>query len=158
LTDHWSGDTTVRLPRFTPEREAPPENAGPFSFFDLTEMQKNDLILIGHRGLDEREAMTKMMTKEIQKDLPALYSQDGKGYDAVAVVHYFSPWSGWDWYGTEFDGEDTFFGLVKGFETELGYFSLRELSEAKVSIGGVSVPAVERDLHWTPKTLAELVK
>lgn len=99
---------------------------------------------------------TKMLTTELQKALPDLYSQDGKGMDAVAVVHYFSPYSGWDWYGTEFDGEDTFFGLVRGFETELGYFSLRELSETMISIGGVMVPAVERDLYWTPKKLSEL--
>lgn len=98
----------------------------------------------------------KMMTQELRKELPELYSQDGKGMEAIAVVHYFSPFSGWDWYGTEFDGEDTFFGLVRGFERELGYFSLRELSEVKVSIGGIEVPAVERDLHWTPRPLSEI--
>lgn len=98
----------------------------------------------------------KMLTTELRAALPDLYSQDGKGMDAVAVVHYFSPYSGWDWYGTEFDGDDTFFGLVRGFETELGYFSLRELEEVTLSIGGTTVPAVERDLHWTPKKLSEL--
>lgn len=98
----------------------------------------------------------KMMTQELRKELPELYSQDGKGMEAVAVVHYFSPYSNWDWYGTEFDGEDTFFGLVRGFESELGYFSLRELSEVKVKIAGVEVPAVERDLHWTPRPLSEI--
>ena len=45
------------------------------------------------------------------------------------------------------------FGLVQGFETELGYFSLDELAEATV-FGGV--PAVERDLYWEPKTLGEI--
>jgi hypothetical protein len=99
---------------------------------------------------------TKMLTNELREALPDLYSQDGKGMDAVAVVHFFSPYSGWDWYGTEFDGDDTFFGLVRGFETELGYFSLRELSEATLNIGGTTVPAVERDMFWTPKKLSEL--
>lgn len=98
----------------------------------------------------------KMMTEELRKELPDLYSQDGKGMDAVAVVHYFSPYTGWDWYGTEFDGEDTFFGFVRGFESELGYFSLRELSEALVTIGMTRVPAVERDLHFTPTPLSKL--
>ena len=98
----------------------------------------------------------KLMTEELRKNLPSLYSQDGKGLDAVAVVHYFSPFSNWDWYGTEFDGEDRFFGLVKGFETELGYFSLAEMSAAKVKIGGAEMPAVERDLHWTPKSLRDI--
>ena len=100
----------------------------------------------------------KMMTEELRKALPELYSQDGKGEDAVAFVHYFSPQSGWHWYGTEFDGEDEFFGLVRGFETELGYFSLRELSEASVQIGSVKIPAVERDLHWTPTRLWDITK
>ena len=100
----------------------------------------------------------KMMTEELRKALPALYSQDGKGYEAVAVVHYFSPYGDWDWYGTEFDGEDTFFGLVRGQYEELGYFSLAELSEALVTIGMTRVPAVERDLHWTPRPLRELAR
>lgn len=98
----------------------------------------------------------KMITQELIKELPDLYSQDGKGYDAIAVVHYFSPYTGWDWYGTEFDGEDRFFGLVRGLETELGYFSLQELSEALITIGVTRVPAVERDLHWTPRPLRDL--
>jgi hypothetical protein len=53
---------------------------------------------------------------------------------------------------TEFDGEDTFFGLVEGQEKELGYFSLAELSSVRGPMG----LAIERDLHWTPKTLAEI--
>lgn len=97
-----------------------------------------------------------MMTKEIREQIPKLYEQDGMRYEAVAYVHYFCPWNDWHWYGTEFDGKDTFFGLVRGFVTELGYFSLRELSETKVSIGGTTINAVERDIHWTPKPLSEV--
>ena len=43
--------------------------------------------------------------------------------------------------------------LLEGFETELGYFDLTELSEVTV-LGGV--PAVERDLYWEPQTLGEI--
>lgn len=96
----------------------------------------------------------KMMTQELRKALPELYSQDGKGMDAIAQVHYFSPYNGWDWYGTEFDGEDTFFGYVKGHEAELGYFSLSELESAR-GMGG-RLPLVERDLYWTPVPLKEV--
>jgi hypothetical protein len=95
----------------------------------------------------------KLLTKADAAKLPALYSQDGKGDEAVAIVKFFSPYSGWEWYATEFDGEDTFFGLVKGFETELGYFSLKELSEVTV-FGGV--PAVERDKWFDPTPLKEV--
>ena len=45
-----------------------------------------------------------------------------------------------------------FFGLVSGFEVELGYFSLKELEEAR---GPRGLP-IERDLYFQPKTLKEL--
>jgi len=95
----------------------------------------------------------KLLTKALAAKLPPLGSTDGKGDAAVAQVKFFSPYSGWYWYATEFDGEDTFFGLVKGFETELGYFSLSELEAAKV-FG--SVPAVERDLYWDATPLSQV--
>jgi hypothetical protein len=69
-------------------------------------------------------------------------------------VKFFTPDSNWTWYASEFDGEDLFFGLVAGLETELGYFSLRELQEVHGSMG---LP-IERDLHFEPKTLNELMK
>ena len=62
--------------------------------------------------------------------------------------------NGWRWYVTEWDAETGLcFGLVEGFETELGYFDLTELAE--VTVFG-SVPAVERDLYWAPQTLGEI--
>jgi hypothetical protein len=45
-----------------------------------------------------------------------------------------------------------FFGLVIGFEIELGYFSLSELTSVKGTLG---LP-VERDLFFQPITLGEL--
>lgn len=48
--------------------------------------------------------------------------------DPIVHVHYFSCVTERDWYLTEFDprtGEA--FGLVRGFETEWGYFSIREM-------------------------------
>jgi hypothetical protein len=94
----------------------------------------------------------KLLTKELRKKLPPLYSQDGKGSKAVAVVKYFTPSSSWSWYGVEFDGEDTFFGLVDGHFKELGYFSLSELE----SVNGPMGLPIERDLYWKPKTLEEI--
>ena len=94
----------------------------------------------------------KLLTKEIRRKLPPLYSQDGKGGKAVALVKYFSPSSSWTWYASEFDGEDTFFGLVDGQFKELGYFSLKELEEVR---GPMGLP-IERDLYWHTKTLEEI--
>lgn len=97
----------------------------------------------------------KLLTKELRDKLPKLYSQEDKGESAVALVKFFSPYSGWTWYASEFDGEDLFFGVVEGFEREYGYFSLKELDETMFK--GI-VPAVERDLYWTPRPLKECVR
>ncbi|HBG26188.1 MAG: hypothetical protein A2Y10_04015 [Planctomycetes bacterium GWF2_41_51] len=94
----------------------------------------------------------KLLTKEIREKLPPLYSQEGKGSKAVVHVKFFTPDSNWTWYATEFDGEDIFFGLVEGFEKELGYFSLKELESVRGTLG---LP-IERDLWWKPKTLEEI--
>ena len=94
----------------------------------------------------------KLLTKELRKKLPPLYSQDGKGGKAVALVKLFTPDSSWTFWITEFDGEDTFFGLVDGHERELGYSSLKEIESVR---GPLGLP-VERDLYWEPKTLEEI--
>lgn len=86
-------------------------------------------------------------------NLPELYSQDGKGDEAVARVKLFTPDSNWTWYITEYDkDEDVCFGLVSGFEVELGYFSMAEIRTLK---GPLGLP-VERDLYWEPKTIGEI--
>ena len=96
----------------------------------------------------------KLLTKEVLKRLPKLYEQEEKGLEATAYVKFFTPDSNWTWYATEFDGKDTFFGLVDGFEKELGYFSLSELQSVK---GALGLP-IERDMFFKPKKLSELMK
>ncbi len=98
----------------------------------------------------------KLMTKELGDTIPALYANENvEDYDTVvAPAKLFSPYSNWTWYITEWQAETGLrFGLVEGFETDLGYFDLTELAEATV-FGGV--PAVERDLYWEPQTLGEI--
>ena len=92
----------------------------------------------------------KLLTKEIKKQLPRLYSQEDIK-DPVAHVKFFCPWNNWTWFVVEFDGEDTFFGKVIGHETELGYFSLTELQGIK-GPGGLTI---ERDLYWKPRPLSQ---
>jgi len=94
----------------------------------------------------------KLMTKAILKQIPALYAQAKLGGDAICYVKFFHPMSSWTWYATEFDPvEGRFFGLVDGFEKELGYFSLAELEETVVR--GLHI---ERDMYWKPITLREI--
>lgn len=95
----------------------------------------------------------KLLTQEILRTLPPLYSQEEKGLEAIAWVKFFTPDSGWTWWASEFDGEDLFFGLVQGAERELGYFRLSELEQIR---GALGLP-VERDRYYTPKPLRELM-
>src|SRR3989304_456422 len=95
-----------------------------------------------------------LLPQEIRERLPGLYSTEPEGMDAAAQVKFFTPDSNWTWYATEFDGEDLFFGLVVGFETELGYFSLSELESVN---GPLGLP-IERDLHFRPTSLNELMR
>ncbi|GGM90074.1 DUF2958 domain-containing protein [Dactylosporangium sucinum] len=95
-----------------------------------------------------------LMPREIREAIPALYAQDGKGDEATVYVKFFLPATSWTWYATEFDPEDgIFFGLVVGHETELGNFALAELQQVSRYSGAI---LVERDLYFTPKTLAEV--
>ena len=95
----------------------------------------------------------KLLTKELERKLPPLYSQENRAWDAVALVKFFSPDSSWTWYATEYDPEQMlFFGLVHGHEWELGYFSLDELESVR---GPWGLP-IERDKWWTPCTLREI--
>jgi hypothetical protein len=95
----------------------------------------------------------KLMTKELEQRFAAVGGQDGKGGDAIVVAKFFSCRNGWTWYATEYDpAERMFFGLVHGFEIELGSFSMAEFE---------SIPGplkIERDLFWRECTLKELRK
>jgi len=86
--------------------------------------------------------------------MPKTYEQDGKGDNAVAYLHYFTGSA--DFYITEKDagaltdtGGDYLcqcFGLACISEEELGYISLPEILAA----------GAELDLHFRPKTLADV--
>lgn len=110
----------------------------------------------------QKSAM-QILTAENKAALPALYSQDGKDpADVQIVVKFFDPTGSWTWYATEgdktgevisegaFKGEEDykFFGFVKGFEGELGYFTLGELSTAKGKCTGIQTLPIERDRNF----------
>lgn len=103
----------------------------------------------------------KLLTKAIEKALPALCGQDGKGDEAIVHLKLFNPMGAATWFITEYDPEDRiFFGYADlhghGPEggAELGYVSLAELEGLKLPFG----LGIERDIHFTPKTLAEAKK
>lgn len=78
--------------------------------------------------------MQQLMTEEIAKTVPRLYEQDG-AEDPTVYAHYFSCVNGWDWWLLEFDGTDEAFGLVEGYDDELGYFSIKEMAELNRQMG-----------------------
>jgi hypothetical protein len=98
-----------------------------------------------------------LLTQENRRALPALYSQDGKGMDAIAHVKIFDPCGRFTFYVTEFDGEDTLFGWTVsplGADCdELGYASLSELEAVKGRLG----IGLERDRYFTPGPLSAVV-
>jgi len=117
----------------------------------------------------------KLLTKEIMRQMPSLYSQEDKGDDAKVVVKFFTPDSNWTWYVTEADAiinaeGDTiplsqlsnidqaldvcFFGLVHGFEEEMGYFMLSDLKRMR---GSLNLP-IERDNWLYKKTIKDVRK
>jgi hypothetical protein len=99
----------------------------------------------------------KLMTKVLEKSLPALYSQE-EVEDPIVRAHFFNPAGQGDWWITEgsHEGDDyIMFGLCYIFEPELGYVSLNELQATKVHMA-FGVMGIERDLHWAKVPLSEV--
>jgi len=98
----------------------------------------------------------KLITKEIERRSPALgsTSQMSAG-DIKVVAKFFDPSGSWEWYMVEYDPEERIgFGLVHGFENELGYFSIEELE----SVAGPFGLGIERDRYFGfDTTLAEVM-
>jgi hypothetical protein len=91
----------------------------------------------------------------IMKDMPALYATEHLPLaQKIVRVKLFVPWSSWTWYLIECEPDGPIaWGLVVGHENEFGYIDLNELE----SVRGPGGLTIERDLHFTPCTIADLV-
>ncbi len=95
----------------------------------------------------------KLMTQELARRFAEVGRQEELGEGAIVVAKFFTPWTNWTWYATEYDPEErTFFGLVEGHEVELGYFSLDEMAEVRGPFG----LKIERDLFWHEKPVRDV--
>lgn len=105
--------------------------------------------------------MQKLLTQELRKNLPKIYTQDGKGNEAKIYAKFFTPDSSLTWYvlegepvldeqGNEVDFE--FYGLVDGYEQELCYFTLSNLKSIRGKFG---LP-VERDLYFKNQIIGDI--
>lgn len=97
----------------------------------------------------------KLITKKIENELAKypLYSQDGKGKEAVAICKFFL--QGFTWYVLEAQKNDSdyeFFGIVDGLEKEYSYFSLSQLQ----SLRGRWGLTVERDMYFKPTKVKDI--
>lgn len=98
-------------------------------------------------------APQKLLSDRLRAQLPKLHATDAMPMaEKLAVAKFFTADSNWTWYAVEFDGKDTFFGLVEGFEREYGYFSLLEME----SLRGPRGLPMERDLYFKPTPLVKL--
>lgn len=102
-------------------------------------------------GTGARPPPDNLLPAELRERIPPLYASE-ETTDPIVQAKLFTPWTTWTWFVTEFDGQDTCFGLVSGHEVELGYFSLAEL-EAIEGPGGLRI---ERDLHFEPQPLSKV--
>lgn len=105
----------------------------------------------------------------LKERMPVLYSQEQE-QDPMVHCKFFDPVGSWTWYATEGSPVDedgysdtdkpkvdyVFFGLVVGFEPELGYFSLHELKTAKEGLRGMRALPIERDISFEPSKLSEI--
>lgn len=103
---------------------------------------------------EEREFFAKKIDelRNVISTMPVTYQQDELGDEAIVHLHYF--YGNCHWYITEKDleGDGTIqaFGMADlGYGPELGYISIEEIVQSDIP--------VELDLHWKPKTRAEIL-
>jgi hypothetical protein len=95
---------------------------------------------------------TPLIPQEILSTLPGYGATDQVPCEEkVALVRLYSPYNGWSWYLVEMDPLTVdptgyCFGLVCGFETEWGPWTVQEMEETNRSIPG----AVVYDTTFTP--------
>lgn len=100
----------------------------------------------------------KLLTKEIEKTLPALYAgEDTPLHEKVAYLKVFDPTGRLTYYATEYDPtEKLFFGYMVsplGEDCdEWGYSSLDEFEALKGRFG----LGLERDLYFRPQKIGEI--
>lgn len=97
----------------------------------------------------------KLMTKEIEKAARKQYPMGADLESQKVVGKFFDPCGSWTWYVLNQDPEtpDYLWGIVDGYEVEMGSFSLSELQTAKLAIPGLSI---ERDKFFEPMPAKDL--
>jgi hypothetical protein len=89
--------------------------------------------------------------------IPRLYETEAISLqDKIIHLHFFI--GGCDWFISEYDGVDLFFGyaILNDLQNaEWGYISFNELKS--INISGVEIDC-ELEEHWLPKPVSEIPK
>lgn len=90
-------------------------------------------------------------------NIPPIYTQDGKGKNAVVYLHYFNPSS--DWYITELDKENNEgygYAILNGDTqfSEFGYIPLDQFTEQMQGVNPFVQPQL--DQYFKPQTLNQI--
>ncbi len=90
------------------------------------------------------QLLTKKITEMAHKQYPK-----GSDFNQMVVAKFFDAFGSWSWYLMNIDPVDNDYcwGIVKGFEVEMGSFLMSELKSLK-AMG--SVPRIERDICFKP--------
>lgn len=93
-----------------------------------------------------------LMTKELEEVFSKQGATESKSEEEIMVrAHYFA--GSWDWWVAKFYPKNRiFFGLVRGQEVQVGYFSLNEME--KFSCNVIARGGIEWDRRWQPRSLA----
>lgn len=94
-----------------------------------------------------------LLPEQIRSTLPRTLALDGLGMAAIAQAKLYLPGTCWTWYITEYDGDDTCFGLCIAQSAELVYFSLSKLEQIVGPLGA----AVEKSPSFEPTALEDLL-
>jgi hypothetical protein len=94
-----------------------------------------------------------LLTKAITKKAMNQYLM-AKDMKQTVVAKYFDPTGSWSWYLMNMEDEsgDYAWGIVKGYELEIGSFSIAEMMEIQLPFG----LGIERDINWVPKPAHEV--
>lgn len=97
-----------------------------------------------------------LLPKQLASNLPVIGSSpDIPLEDTTVHIRYFDSSTSWRWYVLEFDGKDTFFGLlVSNYLVTAGQFTLTELQSIRNEDGD---PSIRRDLEFSLRSVRDLV-
>ena len=106
--------------------------------------------------------MCRLLTPQLEEALKGfpLYSQDGKGKEAICIAIFAIGSTRWFILeGESEDGDTILFGIVIGLmEDEYGYISLNELSEVELDLAaqGFGKLQVRQQANFQPTPLKQL--